>query len=740
MMQVQNEGKAAILPQNDITTSIKEGGTYPANVKERLAGNEALIQVKGQEMHIQYEGKLPDSGKVMLQVTDMKTEPPLVKALPIKPQTSQTTAPTPSEGTRQAIQILNQQHLPITREMLQHLQNYMKKTEGTIDQKLATIRQMTEKNVDFTSNQIKAVHETLHGPKLGEVLNELVLKPTSESFEKRVPQAKEETVRLVEVLMKLQKEVSPEKSRLAQELIRFLQAGGSESQALKIVAVEFAEELNRNPEFAKIIATLQKSFPTVVMVQALEAQEMAAASPQKAFIENALAQVKKQPDFTEILGAIKKDIDILPVSQQQSLQETIGKAEQLHASGKELAARQELVQGLTELETEQRAGNQAKAESGQAFQLSDEFIATIPVQARDLIVTTITKKMSQAALDFKAVQRDISNALYTAEKIVQQSPVLARPSLETAIKQLDHVILKSDFMLYTDMSTEKKLLQASSELQEAKKWLAKGESGKASEIVQQVRTTIDKIIFQPSDQRVKHFVSKQLGDLPEWPLDKQLWRTIEEPQQALRQEPTARHAFEYLRSLGLTRESEFAQHILSGKPNETDASLKQVLMKLAENHTTGQRAEQALQNITGQQLLSKPDASGLQTMLFTLPLILRDQVENVKVFLQSKPSGQKMDWENCSLYFLLETKQVGDVGILLTATDRVLSVTLKNDSTDFERKMTPLVEKTKERLQGIGYQIGQIHFSPLNTEETKKSIPTIKGRPTFSEKGYDFSV
>ncbi|MFK4997175.1 hypothetical protein ACI2OX_04960 [Bacillus sp. N9] len=39
--------------------------------------------------------------------------------------------------------------------------------------------------------------------------------------------------------------------------------------------------------------------------------------------------------------------------------------------------------------------------------------------------------------------------------MIKQMPLQARPSLEAAIKQLDHAILKSDFMLYTDMGTEK---------------------------------------------------------------------------------------------------------------------------------------------------------------------------------------------------------------------------------------------------------------------------------------------
>src|SRR5690606_17493873 len=127
--------------------------------------------------------------------------------------------------------------------------------------------------------------------------------------------------------------------------------------------------------------------------------------------------------------------------------------------------------------------------------------------------TTISKKLSQAALDFKAVQRDIRNALQTTESLMKQAPLQARPPLETAIKQLDNAILKSDFMLYTDMGTEKKLLQSSSQLHEARKLLAKGEFAKASEIVHQVKTTVEKLMFQPSDVRMKHYVSNELLQL-----------------------------------------------------------------------------------------------------------------------------------------------------------------------------------------------------------------------------------
>ena len=52
----------------------------------------------------------------------------------------------------------------------------------------------------------------------------------------------------------------------------------------------------------------------------------------------------------------------------------------------------------------------------------------------------------------------------------------AKQMLETAISKLDNAILKSDMMLFTDMKTEKQLMNASTQLAEAKKLLSKRRS------------------------------------------------------------------------------------------------------------------------------------------------------------------------------------------------------------------------------------------------------------------------
>ncbi|MBS4200403.1 hypothetical protein KHA93_12255 [Bacillus sp. FJAT-49732] len=669
-MQIQNETKTAVFPQTDFPVTIKEGGTYTATVKEKLPNSEAIVQVKGQDLHVKFDGNIPDAGKITLQVTDMGQELPLVKAVATQTATTiekGTGLPLP-ENIRQAIQILNQYHIPISRETLNNIRAYIEKGPGTPEQRLETIINMARKNLDFTLQQLRAVHEALHGRSLGEVLNKLV-KDLDPDFKVQNP--------------------SISRGEVQQEIH---QTG-----------------LNQ-------VGSVTNAFQDA--------------------IREALKQVRTTSNLSMVMQFMKGNQEL-----PDSLHNAIERAEQLHASGRELAARQELATALTNLVENDSAEQEAEF----SYRMSNEILSTIPVQSRDVIVTTITKKLSQAALDFTAIKRDITNTLRVAENLIRQAPIQARQPLEAVIKQLDNAILKSDFMLYTDMGTEKKLMQASSQLHEARKLLGKGEFSKASEIVNQVRNTVDKLIFQPSDQRVKHFISKELLNLERLPSEKDIVRSFNEPYQTLRQEPSARHAFEYIRRLGLTYDSDIAHRLVSGDGSRTDAdaSLKNSLLRLIQaegNNAASQRAEQALNNLTGQQLMSKTDSSGLQTMLFTLPIILRDQLENVKVFLKSSQSKQKIDWENCSLYFLLETKRMGDVGIQLTSIDKTLSVMIKNDRLDFQSKMEPLVKTAKGRLEEIGYKIGKIQFSKLTptekTEERKEQSKT----PSFTERGYDFSV
>ncbi len=254
--------------------------------------------------------------------------------------------------------------------------------------------------------------------------------------------------------------------------------------------------------------------------------------------------------------------------------------------------------------------------------------------------------------------------------------------LESTIHKLDNAILKSDFLLYTDMSTEKKLLSASSQLAEAKKLLAKGEIAEANKLVKEVKTNIENIMFKPSDVKVKHFVSDKLG-LENFSSTKQIANTLEQAVQPFSNgESSSRQMYEALRKLGLTHENEagFSLVSKSGAPvdQQQNENVKAALMKMMQNDDLKpqqmQQVEQAVNNITGQQLLNKQDSSGMQNLFFQLPYLMEKQVENIKIYVNSRKDGDKVDWENCSIYFVLETKKLGDIGVHLSSSEKNVSL------------------------------------------------------------------
>ena len=161
---------------------------------------------------------------------------------------------------------------------------------------------------------------------------------------------------------------------------------------------------------------------------------------------------------------------------------------------------------------------------------------------------------------------------------------------------------------------------------------------------------------------------------------------------------------------------------LAGQRQNLKALLME-LMKEANGLRGGlqQTAEQTLNQLTGQQLLSRFDSqSNMQSMLLSLPVIFKDQVENIKVFVNGKSKAEKIDWENCSLYFLMDTKKIGETGIQISVTNRNLSVTVKNDTPGIQRMFEPLIERFKTQLDDIGYSVKGMRFAPLTEPVIEK--------------------
>ncbi|MGX1983398.1 hypothetical protein [Thermolongibacillus altinsuensis] len=394
----------------------------------------------------------------------------------------------------------------------------------------------------------------------------------------------------------------------------------------------------------------------------------------------------------------------------------------------------------------------AEATNGQQTELpywNEEWARSIPVQAKDIIVKTVTEKLSQAALDFKKLQIEMNKKLENAALLLNRGQALARQQakqfVEAVIHTLDRAILQGEFMLFTDMKTEKQMLQASAKLAEAKQLLTEGKPSDALKIVNEVKNLLGGLRFQPADVKVKHFVSalhlNEQETTPKQQLLSQLAKTLTLP---LGEEVSARNTFEQFRQLGFHHEKDVSRALLFKQPAIEPQNIKALLMKLSQGEPgmIVQQAEHALANMTGQQLLSKFETNQhTQTMFYQLPLLMQGKIETVNIYLNSRNDGGKLDWENCSLYFLLDTEKYGKIGILLQALERNLKLTIKTNNVKLTEALKSLTEMAKENLEAIGYNVKGITFAKMNEQEEQETVAeTTKTKETNSEKGYDWTV
>lgn len=737
-MQINNQVSSNQAMTHDKPLELRQGEIYRATIKQRGPENEATLQIRGRDVQVKFDGKVPGQDRVTVQVLPGQTadQPIQVKVISDAPKTA--TSPqqakaaninqalrslgvsNPSQELRQAVQIILDKGIPLNRESVSDLQAFVDKGKGTVQERLNTVQAVANKRLEVTPTHLRAVHEALHGRPLNDVLTSLA------------------------------KEIDPN-FRVSKE-VGVRDRTQSEPRAA---------ETRTHAE-----ARLTESLPTQersASEQSRQATQPAARAEQEQVrptevLRQMQATVQKEADFQKVVSQLNSQIEKAPLEQstKEQLNQNLQVATKLQDQGRELAARQQLMQTLTATEQQVAKTEQAIQPEVQQYAMNESF-QTQQLSSKDLIVKTVTEKLAKAQTDFKTLQREITRNLDNIQRLTEtfksQAIKQVKPLLETTIKKLDHAILKSEIMLFTDMKIEKRLMQASSQLAEAKKFLNKGNFKEANKIVQEVKSLVEKLEFKPSETKIKHFITKEEQNLQNRAAPQQLLQQFDEmTRRAATPDFSARQAFDLVRGLGLNRDSEMAMLLASGKQADTESNqnMKQALMQLKqmeeEQGRVSQQTSQALSNITGQQLLSKSDTNtNLQSMFFNLPFLLEDEVKNLQVFINSRNEGQQVDWENCNLYFLIETKKLGEVGILVTATDRNLSLTIKNDQPLFKEKLGSVADICKENLKEVGYNVASINFTTLTAAPKSTVAPQEvsneeKMTPTFTEKGFDFKI
>ncbi len=632
------------------------------------------------------------------------------------------------------IQTEQRSQLPIPNEAIRQIQQEVQRTEQivraaeVIRQQLAGQSQISKQAIQFIE---RAVAEASHLDKIGRERIEQVLG----QLEKNVATEQDRTV--IRELRALIEQGAP-LAKMVQNGLHATQLTSEEAKQQIDKALIQAQQLEQVGRERMLLALAKIEQQLFFQDGGEEQQDEKSLAD---MLKQAQVGMQKEANFTRALEQVQSIFNHPALAEQDrsTLNEAVNLASKQMEQGRELAARKQVMQTLEQLEQAVRPQ--------EVYEQNEQWQTSVEMASKAIAVTTVTEKLAQAATEFKALQRDITRTLDVVTRQIEhfraQAQTQVKPLLETVIKKLDNAILRSDMMLLTDMKTEKRLMQASGQLAEAKKLLVKGNYQAANQIVKEVKQLVERLNFQPSETKVKHYVAlnDRQGSSSSFP------HQYSETMRYSAQDGSARGMFELIRGLGLNRDSELANQLASNRALEGQSDMKSALMKLLqseeEGSRTGQLANQALTNVTGQQLLSRSDQQGtMQNMFFNLPFLLEEKVENLQVFVNSRSGGGHVDWENCQLYFLIETPRLGEIGIMVQAVERQLSITLKNDQQDFQAKMNPLVDAAVGRLADIGYAINGIKYAKLGTnEQTQTQDQSERAqRPIFTKEGFDFKI
>lgn len=779
LLKVSNQLNPNTIKTTDQPLEYKQGDIVTASVKERLPNNEAIVQIRNKEVRVVFEDNIPKQDRIAIQFTGNRDGIPHVRTVSSNEAGSsvemelqhlyRSLGIQDSPELKAVAKLFIDRGQPLNRSTMEQLKNFIDKSTGPLHQKLETVKALIDKGIEITAFHLKSVHEALHGRALSASLQDLDLlqmvnatrntesSVTNATISKTIDMTSIRAI-LLEAMHRLQMGMDLETSlkwlmqqlQLQQELPQVLQEAFIKNiqKNMQMVQQGLVEDARQ-----QMIESLQ---------QAVHPQLEALKGKANEQVINILQQLKDGANVHQTVETIRKHVaPMLPDHLQNEVGRKLQEVERLISNRQERRAMTMVTNVLDQLETTLSIQDQVNEQM-------DELMATTGLSSLDgstkqFIVTEITRKMSQLAIDFKGQKRDIirnlDNIINTIQVAKSQSYAHVKSLLETTIDTLDRMILKSEILLYSDMKSEKQLLVISSQLTDAKKALAKGDHGQALQILHSAKENLMELNIRPANVKTQHMLMQEMARKAESAVYKSEQIQFEQLAEKLYPtERTARTVYEAFRALGLNYDSEMAQSLSNRQytQEQLQNNMKAILLKLIhgeEEQSSQQRstAEHILHHITGQQLLSKFDVGhNLQTMYLNLPYQMNGQQGDLKVYINGKKEGEKIDWENCNIYFLLETKKLGDIGVLISASNRNLSITIKNDQSDLKERMLGIVGVYKDRISEIGYNVTGIHFTPLNRNDSKlqvlekeegtRTTAANTGAPNLIKRGFDSRI
>lgn len=645
-------------------------------------------------------------------------------------------------------EILERYKVPKTEENRQGILAFMKNQTGNVGSKLETVEIAASNGIEMTEDNLSSIHEALNEDfALKESIEVLVVSESSSEIEITTEDIKKMDI--------------PESMKI--EILKNIEKGMPAMKALATaIGSAFGEEF-LSKFSGKVEGTIQLTIRVTIEVIEIRHQQEGDAFDLDKLVEQFKALIEAVKDMTG--SALTSAADIIAAMDQL---ENLGKEDDAQ---RDLA--NEAVKEIDLLETTAVDSNEREEDTvvdainDQISEWVTEALSSVEAVSATLmeafnespsiklyVVESVTIKMQAVAKDFKIAQNQM---LQTMDKALNEDKPLSaeqvKEVLNDVINKLDDVLMKSDVPLYTSMTMEKTLLKMSSDLQEARQLISKGDVKGAKNIIKTVHSKLEAAIFKPSEKQIQGFALKQSEAFVK---DKDYLQM-----QTFRQESvSSRNVLELFRNLGLNHEYEVSEKMSQlksfDKEMKLDTNLKEVLYKLEQDekqeNKTVETIEKSLNNLNGQQLLNKQgQKNNQQTLFFNIPMVEGQDVKNMKLYVNSRDANNRLDWENCSLYFVVDLKEYGPTGIKVDIKDRGVSITVKNDQEALKDVIGPLIENLGIVLEEVGLKEKEVNFVPLDNHKKfgrnmlkEQAVAKESGVPNIednkSKKGFDFKI
>lgn len=189
---------------------------------------------------------------------------------------------------------------------------------------------------------------------------------------------------------------------------------------------------------------------------------------------------------------------------------------------------------------------------------------------------------------------------------------------------------------------------------------------------------------------------------------------------------------DFLLNSGLDYEYQLAQDktMASDKPTP----LKQLLLQVLSNSVSQKsEVEAVLHTLTGQQLTMINDDGRFMYISAAIPGLIGTKKEVEFEFYSRKNEHGRIDPNYCRIAFYLDLAQLGTTVIDMNIQNRIIQLTVYNDTKDITNELLYHKAQLKESLSALNYSLSSVHYKPL-PERVEHINSTHK--PSEQKKGY----